>query len=421
MISVKRDAQIEFDKLQKKGIQLVLNKNGKEFVTAAYLFVLKRMPDEVGLIENIEKLTNYKKTKIEILYQLAISKEAKKINVFFPAILWRFYLFKIPVLGKIFRYFNLLSDRISLSNSRIENLQEEVSVLDTKTDRLNANVNDLIVSIENMKIDSNKSLDNLNNDFRLTFENLNNDFRKSLISFERKSSKIVNQNLDQLKDFVYNATSPPRLSNELYLNLEEQLRGSREEIIKRLGFYIDFLPAKESHPHILDLGCGRGEWLEVLNGLGFSSVGIDENSVMVRNCTDRGLHAIHGDALNHISELEPYSLDLITAFHLIEHLTLPALTKLFENAHKALKNGGMLFIETPNPENLTVGAYTFHFDPSHQKPIPPILAQFYAENLGFSNAEIYRLHPRKEIGDEDEFKNNWFCKGVDYALICKKE
>lgn len=377
MISVKRDAQIEFDKLQKKGIQVVLNHDGKEFVTAAYLFVLKRMPDEVGLLENIEQLTNYQKTKIEILYQLAISKEAKKINVFFPAIFWRFYLFKIPVLGKIIRYINLLSDRVSLSNSKIENLQKEVSILDATT--------------------------------------------KSIISSEKKSGKIVNQNLDQLKDFVYNATSPPRLSNELYLNLEKQLRGSREEIIRRLGFYIDFLPAKESHPHILDLGCGRGEWLEVLYGLGYSSVGIDENSDMVKNCTDRGLRAIHGDALNHISELEPYSLDLITAFHLIEHLTLPALTKLFEDSCKALKNGGMLFIETPNPENLTVGAYTFHFDPSHQKPIPPILAQFYAENLGFSNAEIYRLHPRKEIGDEDEFKNNWFCKGVDYALICKKE
>jgi 2-polyprenyl-3-methyl-5-hydroxy-6-metoxy-1,4-benzoquinol methylase len=205
---------------------------------------------------------------------------------------------------------------------------------------------------------------------------------------------------DELNDVICAATAPDCLPDEVYLAFENSFRGSREDVLKRLPVYLEYLPSSSKKPDILDLGCGRGEWLEFLVQQKYHPKGVDSNRTMVQVCEDRGLEASHVDVLNHLRTLGDKTMDVLTSFHLIEHLSLNVLLALFGEAFRVVREGGMIMFETPNPENLSVGSFTFHFDPTHRKPIPPALAIFYAENFGFRKATVLR-HPPRQVSSAE--------------------
>ncbi len=217
-------------------------------------------------------------------------------------------------------------------------------------------------------------------------------------------------------------TIPSRL-DAIYLSIEDRFRGSRVDIQQLQHVYLPYLQqaglGAESAP-ILDIGCGRGEWLTLLKQNGYLATGIDNNRFMIRECQLLDLEVIEADAISYLREQPDQSLGCITGFHIIEHIPFIKLVELFEEAWRALKPNGLLIVETPNPENIIVGAYTFYFDPTHQKPLPPELTQYLAEICGFTKTKIVRLHPRTEVGQEDALKAKWFCSAVDYALISYK-
>jgi 2-polyprenyl-3-methyl-5-hydroxy-6-metoxy-1,4-benzoquinol methylase len=206
---------------------------------------------------------------------------------------------------------------------------------------------------------------------------------------------------DELNDVICAATAPDCLPDEVYLAFENSFRGSREDVLKRLPVYLEYLPSSSKKPDILDLGCGRGEWLEFLVQQKYHPKGVDLNRTMVQVCEDRGLEVCHADGLSHLRSLGDKTMDVLTSFHLIEHLSLNVLLALFGEAFRVVREGGMIIFETPNPENLSVGSFTFHFDPTHRKPIPPALAIFYAENFGFRKATVLRHPPRQVVSAEN--------------------
>jgi 2-polyprenyl-3-methyl-5-hydroxy-6-metoxy-1,4-benzoquinol methylase len=230
-------------------------------------------------------------------------------------------------------------------------------------------------------------------------------------------------------------TLAERLSREelhntdaLYAALQDEFRGSREEIRERLSFYIPMLigagVGSESMP-ILDVGCGRGEWLELLREHDLQGTGIDLNRVALSMCRERGLPAMEADAIEHLQSLPEASLGAVTAFHVIEHLTLPQLLGLLDEARRVLKPGGAAIFETPNPNNVLVSSRNFYLDPTHRHPIPPLLGRFLTEAGGFERVEILELHPcperqRVDTGTGGEVAarfNECFYGPQDYAII----
>ena len=168
------------------------------------------------------------------------------------------------------------------------------------------------------------------------------------------------------------------------------------DILGRLEIYVPTLRAAGAgvaESPVIDLGCGRGELLELLRNHDLVALGVDANAQMVDLCLAQDLRAVAGDALEFLRARPADSAGAITAMHVIEHLPFPKLLALLEETRRVLRSGAVAIFETPNPENLIVGANTFWYDPTHVKPLPPELMKLVAEITGFTRVEVLRLHP----------------------------
>ncbi|CUA83318.1 Methyltransferase domain [Gulbenkiania indica] len=211
-----------------------------------------------------------------------------------------------------------------------------------------------------------------------------------------------------------------------YRAFEDANRGSLEEIRAKQSVYLPRFAALRAaglQAPVLDIGCGRGEWLLLLQEQGWTVRGVDMNPVMVAACREQGLEAEVGDALACLRRLPDASLGAVTGFHIIEHVPFETLYGLFEEARRVLVPGGMILFETPNPENVLVGSHTFYHDFSHRNPVTPTSVSFLARYHGFERVEVERYNPYPESakvpGDDPltERVNGHLCGPQDYALI----
>lgn len=211
-----------------------------------------------------------------------------------------------------------------------------------------------------------------------------------------KDTALKQPTLKQRSDSAMETASavPPDLAL-FYMGLEQRFRGSAEAVAARQKPYLDRLQTlPESVPRqLVDLGCGRGEFLGLAQGIGWQATGIDLNAIAVAEAREAGHDALEADAIAYLQTLPPDSLGAVSGFHLIEHVPLESLIALIDAALTALAPGGIALFETPNPETLPVGAHTFWLDPTHQKPLPPGLAQYMLEARGYRAVEILRLNP----------------------------
>jgi O-antigen chain-terminating methyltransferase len=220
-----------------------------------------------------------------------------------------------------------------------------------------------------------------------------------------------------------NETDP--LMNLLYSSLEDQFRGSRADIKEAFQIYLPILKAAKVRDGILDVGCGRGEWLEVLRDEGLLAGGIDANQLSVRECRQAQLDVSEADVLTHLRSLPDSSLNCITAFHLVEHLPLQMLAAFLDESLRVLKTGGFFILETPNPENVIVATCNFYFDPTHRNPLPPPTMKCILESRGFGRLETLELHPMlsERLIETDELSkrfNRHFYGPMDYAIVAQK-
>ena len=216
------------------------------------------------------------------------------------------------------------------------------------------------------------------------------------------------------------------MQNQFYLQLENHFRGSEQQITERLQQYVPLLEELEKNPNraAIDIGCGRGEWLGLLGKRQWQAVGIDLNAAMVESCQKQGLKAQEQDALSYLASLPDQSQSLITGFHIAEHIPFDSLLEIIQQAYRVLLPQGVLVLETPNPENLQVGAHTFYMDPSHRHPLPPQLLQFSAQEQGFLQADIRRLNGANRPANKMAFGDHlqWFLEAnLDYALVAQKK
>lgn len=251
-----------------------------------------------------------------------------------------------------------------------------------------------------------------------------------------QEAKALNQKLPShlklqepttLKETTEETTeSVPESEDGFYRAFEDRFRGSREEIKRRVQVYIPFVEAiAERHPGVpaLDLGCGRGEWLETLTEAGIPAEGIDQDAGMLGSCRELGLSALQGDALVHLRRQPDASRISISLMHVVEHIPFEMLRTIVEESKRVLVPDGVLIMETPNPENYTVGSCNFYMDPTHRNPLPPLLLAFVPEYYGFSRVKIARLQEDPALHNKPGYDiNDILGRGSpDYAVIAQEK
>lgn len=215
------------------------------------------------------------------------------------------------------------------------------------------------------------------------------------------------------------------MSSTFYSAFEVKHRGSRELIKSRLRVYLPFIaPLKLIHPECkaVDLGCGRGEWLELLKEAGIDARGVDLDEGMLSACSELGLSIENKDALSFVQSLPDESQSIVSGFHIAEHLPFDDLQILVKEALRVLKPAGLLILETPNPENIRVATVNFYLDPTHQRPIPPLLLYFLSEHCGFCRTKVLRLQEPTGLAERNVIDLIEVIGGVspDYAIIAQK-
>ena len=183
------------------------------------------------------------------------------------------------------------------------------------------------------------------------------------------------------------------LSAREYVAFEERFRGDSEEIRNRLAAYVKQF---EGRGPVAELGCGRGEFLELLRKAGLEARGVDNNAEMVRVCRERGLAVEEGDLLAYLRGIDEESLGGIFAAQVVEHLPPPVLREALEASYRALRKGGRIVLETVNTKSVVALVESFYRDLSHQKPLHPETLDFLLRACGFRDVSIEYRSPVSE-------------------------
>ena len=367
------------------------------FVQAAYRAVLKRSPDQTESLRDLKRLRSGSSNKIDLLADLRFSPEgrAKGVQVnglLVPALIRR--LGQLPLIGypirlgvALLRLPNQVHAQREFAGYVLAQNQEIADFINlTVTERLNTLAHEQQATA---------------GDFKQQVETM------------RADAVALRRHVGDYTD--------PRLE-PIYVALEERFRGSREEIKERFREYLPYV--KENAP-VIDLACGRGEWLELLAENDIEARGVDSNSLQAIQCRARGLDVSEQDLFLFLHDVADASAGAITGFHIIEHLTFNALVALLDEVLRVLRPGGVVIFETPNPENLIVGSNYFYLDPTHRHPLPTELMEFLFKHRGFEQIEIIPLHPWESgrVAGEGELAerfNAYIYGPMDYAVVGRK-
>jgi SAM-dependent methyltransferase len=385
----------------------LLRYHDRVFVQAAYRAVLKRSPDETESLRELKRLRSGYINKVDLLADLRFSPEGRAKGVYldgliFPALIRR--LGQLPLIGypirlgiALLRLPNSIREQREFGSYVLSQHEQIADFINVNADRLTEQLD----TLAQRQTDSQQ--------WQEYFEGVSGTYFDDL----KQQISALHFRLGDLTD--------PQLE-KIYVALEDRFRGSRGEIKERFREYLPYV--KDSAP-VIDLGSGRGEWLELLSENEIDARGVENNPLQVRQCTDRGLDVAEQDLFVYLQSLPDESAGAITGFHIIEHVSFNALVALLNETLRVLRFGGVAIFETPNPENVIVGSNYFYLDPTHRHPLPTELMEFLFKNRGFEKVELLMLHPWESgrvpgEGLLAERFNGYFYGPMDYAVVGRK-
>ena len=402
-----------------------LKYHGATFVRTAYLGVLKRPPDQTGNDRFLSALASGELNKLDVVALLHYSDEGQRSGVKItglglPAFIRK--MERVPLLGYLLgivialaRFPNL---HRQLRQSEFHLMTQQEALLnhfDRAHHQTVENFQQAIGHVTQVVADQQRTLTTISESQNAIGQDLAD--TRAAIDGLGESLTAARQRLAAIEDHAKSWSL-----DDLYSAFEDQFRGEREEIKKRLEVYLPIVRENGIVADVVDLGCGRGEWLELMRDSGVAASGVDHNTVFLQRCRELGLNAIDSDAVAYLQNLPPDSLSMVTGFHIVEHVPFKELVVMVDEIVRVLKPGGIVILETPNPENFMVGSYTFYTDPTHRNPIPSSTLRFLLEMRGFGRTEVMKLREWKDAfipGDSELVKrfNEYFYGAPDYAVV----
>ena len=309
------------------------------------------------------------------------------------------------------QFLRAIADQQSASQFRVELVEGRFR------EALTAQHNDFIVGLERNAIEIQKRL-------WADLERIRLDYERLIHSELRTIRQRLQVTASAAAPTAAAASAPSAAPVPLefdYGRFAERFRGSEEYVKQGQQFYRPYFSGCRN---VLDIGCGRGEFLEMMREAGISARGIDLSEEAIAICRHKGLEAEIADLFAHLANLPEASLDGIFCSQVVEHLPPERLPEMVKLSASRLSRNGVIAMETPNPECLAIFATHFYLDPTHTRPVPHPLLSFYLEEFGVGNIEVRRLSPALDsmpsLADlPDDFRNAFF-GGLDYAIIGRK-
>ena len=295
----------------------------------------------------------------------------------------------IPILGFLLRWFNNLL--------RLNNLRHTLFMEQQLTQEMRALIQEMQLTLQAQDSKINY-LQEQNLIHLKSYQHIQDTIKYQLDRGISSTSITLYEKISAQLQELPKQKQPPKESiqaailDDYYLSFEDRFRGSQKLITKRYEEYLIYL-----NPNIkkaLDIGCGRGEWTHLLQQNSIDAHGIDLNASMLSAAQKRGVKNLQkADVFEFLNSSADNTYELITAFHVIEHIEFEKLFTLLEQISRVATPDATIILETPNPANLQVGAYTFYRDPTHLNPLPSEVISFMLEYIGFRDIEVHFLHP----------------------------
>jgi 2-polyprenyl-3-methyl-5-hydroxy-6-metoxy-1,4-benzoquinol methylase len=375
--------------------------SGPDFIDVAYSAILHRSPDENGFNHYLSLLRTGAATKVEILWTLCSSQEGQAAGVRIAGLRWPYTLhhwrrkrFIGPIVAWVHAFLRLstLTDRLSASEaSQAREIQETGRVLNFAAECLAQRIASLKLQVATRA--SGAELETLKNEYSVIVEWLTQ-LREEELEHLKGRLDFMTAAVQRFPTREQQSVEQSLALDSFYATFANRFRGDREVIRVRVEPYLAMVRevgAGTAEAPVIDIGCGRGEWLEVLRDNGFIGRGIDMNRFFVDACCQLGLEVIEGDAIDTLRTLPDGCVGAVTAMHVVEHLPFEHVITLLAEVRRVLRPGGLIVLETPNPENLSVAHHWFYMDPTHRNPLPPEALRWIVEARGFQGCRIERL------------------------------
>ena len=232
--------------------------------------------------------------------------------------------------------------------------------------------------------------------------NRQNSYNKAVYDFNREvlsnlgevSRKIIDvqDKVDNIEDILKKLEYKVLVdfpSNFDYSKFEDQFRGPEELIKEKQKIYLDHINKQKS---VLDIGCGRGEFLELLKENGIKAFGIDSNRQMVKRCLNKGLEVEHADAINYLKNYQG-SLGNVFLSMIVEHLDFKDIFAIISTAWGKMEQDSVILIETINPNSFYAQSRAYVIDPTHINLVSPETLSYTFQKVGFRNLKIIYKSP----------------------------
>ena len=209
-----------------------------------------------------------------------------------------------------------------------------------------------------------------------------------IAALDQKIETVAVRLRDLTNPIIQGGAPAPHADNIIYRRLEDALRGDVD--------VSHYAALARDHQPLLDIGCGRGELLELCRAAGIDAHGFDVNERSVADLRARGISATLAGVPECFTPIDAASIGSIAALHVVEHLSVGGIFALFREAARVLRPGGLLMIETPNAEALAVSGSDFWRDPTHLAPRHPAALTLVGREHGFGVEEVRAIHPFPE-------------------------
>lgn len=424
--------------------------NDREFVETAYRALLRREGDRAG-VEGMLAALRGGVSKVEILHAMRWSPEGVARGVHVDGLLAPYLLQKwrrIPWVGSLIGWVHTfvrlpwmlrnLSQMDAARAREIQSLGSHVNALSSNVEETFAPAAKVEENLEQVRADI-ETLGGGGNELRENVSMLEFEVGELTGELERARAELddTSRRLRELEARfnareAYDHPLPANHLDAMYVQFEEAFRGAPELIRARASRYLDLVRtagAGSQDAPVVDLGCGRGDWLDLLRENGMRVIGVDSNQAFLQLNRERGHEVVEADAVQGLRAMADGSAGAITGMHIAEHLPFEALVAMIDECRRVLRSGGLLVLETPNPENLMVASHHFYLDPTHRNPLPPDALRWIVQARNFNDVQILRLSEERELhapalldGDQPGAESinsmlQLFHNAPDYAVV----